>query len=50
MRNVPEKKYVEKITTHILSSITFSEKSCCLGDNVGGKKYIVDPARTQMAV
>jgi hypothetical protein len=30
-------KVVEKIKTHILCSITFFRKSCCLGDNM--KKY-----------
>jgi len=30
-------KVVEKIKTHILCSVTFIQKSCCLWDNV--KKY-----------
>jgi hypothetical protein len=30
-------KFVEKIKTHILCSVTFSRKSCRLRDNVGKK-------------
>ena len=33
MRNILA-KVVEKIKTHILCSVTFSRKSCRLGDNV----------------
>jgi hypothetical protein len=36
-------KFVEKIKTHILSSVTFIRKSCCLWDNV--EKY----ARTRQS-
>jgi len=28
-------KIVEKIKTHILCSVTFFQKSCCLWDNAG---------------
>ena len=38
MRNVPD-KFVEKIKTHILFSVTFYRKSCRLWDNVEKKKY-----------
>jgi len=34
MRNVFSHKFVKKITTHILCSVTFFRKSCCVWDSV----------------
>ena len=42
-----ETKCVEKIKTHILCSIAFSQKLCLLGDNV---QNIVEPGRSQLAI
>jgi hypothetical protein len=36
----------EKITTHTLCAITFSPKSCHVGDDV--EKYGIEPYRPQM--
>jgi len=39
-------KVIQKIKTHILFSMTFSRKSCCLWDNVENPCTVGEPKMT----